>query len=1137
MGVLFSPHDPANRLYPPQRALDQVLACLNDPALADVWHHDETLGWVYQYFTPTELRTQARQESRAPRNAYELAFRNQFYTPRYVVEFLVDNTLGRLWYEMRHGATRLTERCRYLVPDRSPSAWRPKKDPRLWKILDPACGSGHFLLYCFDLLLDIYDEAHDDPDLGPALRRDYPDKSALYRDLPRLILAENLYGLDIDPRAIQVAALALWLRCQRAYRQFGLSGERPKITRSHLVCAEPMPGERQLLREFVASLEPQLLGQLVEVVFDKMQLAGEAGPLLLIEDDLRDAVQEAHRQFLAGGGAWQRTMFDAPDSEPPRLFAVSALSDAQFFEQAEQRVVAALRAHAQRADNGRGLQRRLFAEDTAQGLAFVELCHQRYDVILMNPPYGDYPIALKAYLERAYPRSKHNLYAAFVEMALRRLLPDGLLGALTSRTGFFLSSFQKWREEVLLREARLLVVADLGYGVLDTAMVETAAYCLAKATPSAAPSAAPTVFFRMLHHENKAEALAQARAAYLADQPHPDVFPVAPEQFRLVPGSPFAYWVSERIRRLFRELPPFQSEGRTVRVGLQTADDFRFVRCWWEVDPQKILDARHGPDWRRDLKAFQQWCRQRTFEGKRWVPFAKGGEYSPFYADLHLVINWERDGEEIRNFRDPETGRPYSCLRNTDYYFRPGLTWSERTSKRFGPRVLNAGAIISVKGSGGFATNETDLWLALAFMNSSAFSCLVDLIVGTSMIAKSYEVGVLGIVPYPDLRKYSSILVAEAQKCYKFALYKNYDETAHEFTSYQTRPEPPSKPSQLIDDIIYEAYGLNEQERAQLEALSITVAVHNQGWFDDDNGDASDEKQLDDRAKRAREVISYAVGCVFGRWDVRYATGEKAAPPLPDPFDPLPVCPPGMLQGEDGLPLSETPPGYPLAIQWNGILVDDPEHTDDIVRRVRDVFDLLWGDAAEQVEQEACRALGVRDLREYFRRAGPGGFWHDHLARYSKSRRKAPIYWLLQSSKGNFALWLYYHQLDEDLLFKARLHYVEPKIRREENRLAALQQQKAQAAGNVSKRLDRDLERQQDLLSELRDFADKLQRAARLQLRPDRDDGVVLTIAHLWELVPWKEAKKYWDELLAGKYPWSSIAQQLRQKGLVRATP
>jgi hypothetical protein len=304
IGILFNPNDPANRLYPPQRVLDEVLALINSEELAGIWAEDETIGWVYQYFTPKELRDQARKESHVPQNSYELAFRNQFFTPRYVVKFLSDNTLGRIWYEMRKGNTQLTAQCRYLI--RRPSEiflgkdehppknvkessrnvsqeellkkpvyvlHRPKKDPRDLKILDPACGSGHFLLYCFDLLQTIYEEAYDDPDLGPALKKNYSTLEALQRAVPGLILNRNLHGIDIDLWATQIAALALWLRCQRAYQETGLKEDRPKITRSNIVCGEPMPGEKNMLEEFMTELQPKVLGQLVEVVFDKLTFA------------------------------------------------------------------------------------------------------------------------------------------------------------------------------------------------------------------------------------------------------------------------------------------------------------------------------------------------------------------------------------------------------------------------------------------------------------------------------------------------------------------------------------------------------------------------------------------------------------------------------------------------------------------------------------------------------------------------------------------------------------------------------------------------------------------------------------------------------------------------------------------------
>ncbi len=294
IGVLFSPTDPANRVYPPQRVLDEVLDLLNSEELKGIWSEDETIGWVYQYFTPKELRDQARKESQAPRNSYELAFRNQFFTPRYVVEFLTDNTLGRIWYEMRKGDTRLKDECRYMVrrpheiflepqmdtdahgSKKSESAirvhpcssvadssdlsqeellkqpvyipHRPKKDPREIKILDPACGSGHFLLYCFALLLVIYEEAYDDPDLGPGAPGRLPDEGRPAAGSPRPDPAaqparhRHRPPMHPDRRARPLAAVPAGLSGDGA--EEGPSAD-PK---SNIVCAEPMPGEKESAR-------------------------------------------------------------------------------------------------------------------------------------------------------------------------------------------------------------------------------------------------------------------------------------------------------------------------------------------------------------------------------------------------------------------------------------------------------------------------------------------------------------------------------------------------------------------------------------------------------------------------------------------------------------------------------------------------------------------------------------------------------------------------------------------------------------------------------------------------------------------------------------------------------------------------
>lgn len=459
--VLFDRRDPSSVLWPKRATFEQLLDILNATELARVWGEDETIGWVYQFFNGQDERRKMREESQAPRNSRELAVRNQFFTPRYVVQFLTDNTLGRIWYEMRGTRTVLAEKCQYMV--RKPGeafAPRPKKDPRDLRVLDPACGSGHFLLYAFDLLLAIYEEAYGDREspkseaTGKTLAEDYTSLDALRKAVPGLALAHNLHGVDIDPRCAQIAELALWMRAQRAYREFGIGrAERAPIRRSNIVVAEPLVADDQLAKEFVAKLGDAELGRVFTSLVESLNLAGDMGLLLRVE-------QLVARQAKRGESG---DLFARPD----------------------ERIRGALARFVSDEHSRANTRRRLFADDAAHGVALLGVAEKRFDTVLMNPPFGQGSTRAKKDFERAYPRTRNDIYAAFVERGVELLVRRGRLGAITSRTGFFLPRFQRWREEVILQEAPPVVVADLGLGVMDAAMVEAAAYCLEKVTGEA----------------------------------------------------------------------------------------------------------------------------------------------------------------------------------------------------------------------------------------------------------------------------------------------------------------------------------------------------------------------------------------------------------------------------------------------------------------------------------------------------------------------------------------------------------------------------------------------------------------------------------------------------------------------------
>ena len=309
--ALFDRYAANGLLFPGETALRSLLDQLNHLEIEPLWGEDETIGWIYQYFNSKEERKAMRDASQAPRNSRELAVRNQFFTPRYVVEFLVDNTLGRLWFNATGGTTALRERCQYLLvkPDECPQASARLRDPRTLKLLDPACGSMHFGLYAFDLFLEIYMEAWEwERKHGPGsldvstqpnaafkpLGQTYEDAAAFLRDVPRLIIEQNIYGVEIDPRAAQISTIALWLRAQRAWNDSSVKAkDRPLIGRANVIAAIAPPTDHDLRQQFATNLD-QRDAELFEKTLELLKGLPVLGVLLKVERDLPDLIRQVY---------------------------------------------------------------------------------------------------------------------------------------------------------------------------------------------------------------------------------------------------------------------------------------------------------------------------------------------------------------------------------------------------------------------------------------------------------------------------------------------------------------------------------------------------------------------------------------------------------------------------------------------------------------------------------------------------------------------------------------------------------------------------------------------------------------------------------------------------------------------------
>ena len=588
-----------------------------------------------------------------------------------------------------------------------------------------------------------------------------------------------------------------------------------------------------------------------------------------------------------------------------------------------------------------------------------------------------------------------------------------------------------------------------------------------------------TTFLRLLADKDKANNLLASCTALQTGVADTRVFQVEPESFRSVPGAPFAYWVSEDLRTSFRKLPAVESNGRETRIGPSTGDDDRYVRAYWEV-----------------AKTIRN-------EG-RWVLLNKGGAASKFYFDYYLVIDWDDSRKTFRGFTG-RPGRPIERPNGLDHFFRPGITWPLRTQSGFNTRVVPAGQIFSHKGPTLFARNDEDLVALLGLTASKTFEVLVSIQISFG----SYEVGAVQRAPVANLNDKARKKLGELA-LRGWSLKRTLDtieETSHAFalpTALRARLgdyDPPAIEAELvriqaeIDATAFDLYGFSEADRTAVHASQGSPSEGDSDAGDDQGNEASDDEDSAAPIDHTAGLLSWAVGVAFGRFDWRLATGERAAPAEPEPFDPLPTKSPGML-----------PDGAEPFHGHAGILVNDPGHPHDLARLVEEVLARVEAPVSE-------------DVRRWLQR----DFFAFHLQRYSKSRRKAPIYWPLSTTSGTYTLWVYYPCLSSQTLYTAINDFIEPKFKQVGADVTALR--------NKGSARTRDDEKQFEALQafklELIELRDTLLKLAPTYM-PNHDDGVQISAAPLWPLFrhkPWQKVlKSTWAKLEKGDYDWAHLA-------------
>jgi len=1066
--VLFDVNTEYSLIFLGHKALLELIRLLSEEVPKEDWKEDDIIGWIYQYYN-SEARSEFRKKMRKPRPD-DIPVINQFYTPRWLVRALVDNTLGRLWLEMKgripkpgkakdptkerlrkpQGQT-VDEYCSYLIPLRQGSPPREKKSIREIKVLDPACGSGHFLVYAFNVLYRMYLE--DEPDIPR-------DK------IPKLILENNLFGIDVDLRAVQLAALGLFLKAKEYNRDV-------KIERMNLVCADVRITDGHLRKEFLSRLESDVdLQRIFAKLFTELEYTYNVGSLLKVRAPFERLLEERRKGV--------QTKFH------PKIIGQSSLSrkggvegqSGLWIEGVEKGILVkpavtleemldVLLEFEREGMEKKDMGAMLFAGEGEKSVGLLFLLSQRYDVVVMNPPYGDMPKSAKDYAKEHYPRTHYDYYAAFIEQAVDLCEDDGFVGMLTGRTFMFLRRFEKVRTEILLKEARSEIVFDLNSSpsdnILDEATGRWAATVARKFSDK--NEGCECVFVRLTlfeGEEKKIIALENAVSSWLENGENSIIYPLKLKSLRKLSRMPYSYWTPHQVLQSFQEHPPVDKDNTNRRnavkiadtaTGLQTSDDERFTRYFWEVNPETIAKGR-----------------EETIRGKKWVPFIRGG--NRFYSDINVVVNWKNNGEDVKNF-------PKSCVRNEDFYFHLGLCWSDVVSSiLFDMRILPEGAIFSNTGWSMFPKRRSWNWSLLALLNSSllafCFLCLDPTLHHRStgyisqlpvarealddkglqqLVHEAYdlkrewdsgnEVSTQFIKPW--ILQTLHHFVPSDRPITRHPLAEQFQwpdwEILRKIRSIQGSPNMPIRQlvelciqrekmlkkrlcdiQELIDQTVYDAYGIEERTRKFIDEELSILTVFLKGLKKSYEESFKPEISVEEHVTR---LVSFYV--------------KKTIELDPD----------GLV----------------------------PFH--ELVQGVRKHVAIDFGEEqADRKEREIEEILG-KSLKDWI----ATDYFDFHINLY----KRRPIFWHLTSSSftrirgssGAFNCFLYYNKLDKDTIPKIMMNYLRLEVERAEWKVDRLKRELQEVRGTNDKRKERRLSEELDsalsTLEELQNFQKALE--------------------------------------------------------------
>ena len=916
MPFMFAPDgDYTTLLMPADMLADSSVRAQAVRALTSEMCRDvEVIGWLYQFYIAerkAEVFAGFRKNQKA--GAAEIPAATQLFTPDWIVRYLVENSVGRLWM-LNHPTSHLIEKMDYYVePTGSETDFLRITKPEQLTVMDPCCGSGHMLTYAFDLLYAIYEEEGYSPS-----------------EIPSLILTHNLYGTEIDPRAAALAAFALTMKARARQRRFLRDPVLPNIQ-----VIEPV--------EFNAT--------------ELNQLAGT-------EDDT-----QAGRHF------WQS--FIHAD-----VLGSLITPDAAALPGAKERLASLI------ADTLDVSDLHVRAE---QVVVQAEYLSRSYAVVATNPPYmgsGNMGQVLSSWVKKHHPRAKSDLITVFMERACELCSPGGVWAMINLPSWMFLKSFTQFRKE-LLRNTTINSLIHLGRGIFGSDF-GTVAFTTTNSTATHENTA---IYRRLFEAHVEVRSLETIKQLFL-DRTFGH-YELRQEVLLTLPGSPIAYWLSPAMTRAFTVGKPL-GEVAEPKVGLQTGDNSRFLRQWFEVSRSRTcFDA----DSRETAAA----------SNAKWFPHLKGGEFRKWWGNQDYVINWEHDGAELWDFR------PRSVIRNPDYYFKPAVSWSRISSGDPAFRITSEGFIPNDVAPV-IPALEANAHRVLSFLNSSCAHGILESLAPTV----HFEVGQVSELPLIDATT-STPDPTIAQRL--ISLLRN-DWNAYE-TSWNFRTSPliqRSRSGGSLQDALEcwwqeslhaareaqeletennrywaEVYGLQDEVPIEVPLSRVSLTSNPYFHYAPSKGTvrADEEYRRLFAGDAVRDLISYGIGCLFGRYSLD-TPGLILADQGSSIQDFLDVVPdPTFTPDEDGIiPITSG--------EW---------FTDDIATRFRSFLAAAFGKEHLEANLRLIEDSLGKSLRQYFVK----DFYKDHCHRYSNR----PIYWMVSSrpdNKASFQALIYLHRYTPDTL-------------------------------------------------------------------------------------------------------------------------